>query len=131
MWNDYSRALPHPRAMARKRSTPATQRGHRWFLAEWATEAGLKQADAQRDLGWPKSTASDLWNGKQRYTQDHVDEVTSWLKIEPFELLMHPDEAKALRAFRQAARTIAAEDPRPSRSAKPGGLKTTRATGAN
>lgn len=120
MWNDYGGPLPHPSAMARKRSTPPTLRGHRWYLAEWAADAGKKQADAQRDLGWPKSTASNLWNGKQRYTQDHIDEVSEWLNVEPFELLVPPNEAKAMRAFRQAARAIASEDPRgPKKPAKP------------
>lgn len=107
--NDAAATLPHPQAMARKRSTPPSLQGHRWYLPEWASHFGKIQADAQRDLGWSKATASDLWNGKQRYTQDHIDEVSNWLSIEPFELLMLPREALALKAFREAAQLIASE----------------------
>jgi transcriptional regulator with XRE-family HTH domain len=95
--------------MARKRSTPPHLLGHRWHLAEWARLRGKRQADAQRDLGWSKATASELWNGNQRYTQDLVDQVAGWLKIQPFELLMPPSEAEALRQVREAAYAIAAE----------------------
>lgn len=63
-----------------------------------------------RELGWSRSSASDLWTGKQRYTQDHVDEVARWLGIEPFELLMPPRDARALRGMREMAHAIAAED---------------------
>lgn len=83
---------------------------HRWYLAEWAEYVGKTQADAQRDIGWPKSTASYLFNGRQRYTQNLIDEASRWLGIAPFELLLHPSEAVAIRNIRQSARVIAAEE---------------------
>ncbi len=85
---------------------------HRWYLAEWATYRGKTQADAQREIGWAKSNASDLWNGKQRYNQDLVDQVVHWLNISPAEILMHPTEALALRQLRETAYAIAAESGR-------------------
>lgn len=97
--------------MARKRSVPPQELGHRWFLAEWAELKGMSQAVAQRELGWPKSTTSNLFTGEQRYNQNYVEEAARWLGIEPYELLMPPREAEALRAFRMAARQVAAEDP--------------------
>jgi len=99
--------------MPRIRKIPPPPRTHRWYLAEWATERGKRQADAIRCLGWSRSSASDLWTGKQRYTQDHIDEVAKWLEIEPFELLMPPKEAISLRRLREMAHAIAAEDGTP------------------
>ncbi len=94
-------------------------------------DAGKRQADAQRDLGWSKATASHLWNGKQRYTQDHVDEVAQWLGIEPFELLMEPSLAKAMRAFREAASVIAAANPDNAHTQKPQPSKPRRGVSAS
>jgi len=70
---------------------------------------GRTQADAVRELGWNKSTASHLFNGKQRYTQDFVDEVSTWLNIRPYELLMPPDLAMAIRRMRDTAPRLAAD----------------------
>lgn len=108
-WNDDSEASSQTANMAGKRHTPPRMLGHHWYLAEWSKVRGKRQADAQRELGWPKATTSDLWNGKQRYTQNLVDQAAKWLDIEPFELLMPPSEALALRQMRQAAYLIAAE----------------------
>ena len=93
---------------AKRSATPLSELKHRWYFQEWATLAGKIQADVDRELGWPRAKASALWNGKQRYTQDSVDEVATWLKIEPYELLMHPDDAMQLRQIREAAKFIAA-----------------------
>jgi len=93
--------------MPRRRSTPPRQLSHHWFLPEWAESLGKTQADAIRELGWAKATASDLWNAKQRYTQDLVDEVSGWLAIRPYELLMSPEQAMAIRRLRQEAVRIA------------------------
>lgn len=95
--------------MPRKRSSAPKELSHRWYLAEWATHHGKKQADAQRELGWAKSTASELWNGQQRYTQHLVDEVARWFGIQPYEVLLPPEEAIALRNIRQSAEVIAYE----------------------
>ncbi len=95
--------------MARRKSTPPRQLRHHWYLPEWADVLGKTQADAVRELGWAKATASHLRNAKQRYTQDLVDEVSDWLKIRPYELLMSPDQAMALRRLRDQAVRIAAD----------------------
>ena len=84
-------------------STPPRKLRHRWYLAEWSLILGRTQADAVRELGWNKSTASHLWNGKQRYSQDYVDEIAVWLNIRPYELLMPPDVAMAFRRLQDAA----------------------------
>lgn len=94
--------------MVRKRSTPPKQLSHHWYLREWAELYKFRQADAMRDLGWAKATASALWNGDQRYTQDLIDEVSIRFNIAPHELLMHPADAMALRQVREGAIRVAA-----------------------
>ena len=90
----------------KRASTPIEQLGHRWFFAEHAETQGKTQADVERALGWPRGKVSALWNCKQRYNQEAVDEVAAWLKLEPYELLMSPDEAHAIKQLRSAARAI-------------------------
>ncbi len=96
--------------MPKIKSKPLHLLAHRWYLPEWAAWFGKIQADAQRELGWSKGTASDLWTGKQRYTQQRIDEVAAWFGIKPFELLMPPREAMNLRRFRETAAAIVAEE---------------------
>lgn len=92
--------------MPRSASSPPSELSHRWHLAEWARVKGLSQADAQREIGWAKSSASNLFNNHQRYTQHLVDQAAAWLGIEPYELLMEPEKAMALRRLEESARTI-------------------------
>mgnify|MGYP002862239982 CR=1 FL=1 len=73
------------------------------------THFGRKQADLVKHLGWDKARASFMWNGKQGYRRKDVAEVSEWLGIEPFELLMSPTEAFGLRRLRETALQIAAE----------------------
>jgi transcriptional regulator with XRE-family HTH domain len=89
--------------MARRKSTPPKQLAHQWYLVEWAERLGVRQKDAIDKLGWSKAQASDIFNGKQRYTADLVDEVAQWLHLAPHELLMHPTDAMAMRAVRESA----------------------------
>lgn len=79
-----------------------------WYLQEWLEHFGKRQASLVNELGWDKSRANFVYHGKQPYRRDVVNEVAEWLGIEPFELLMPPEEALAIRSFRAAARTIAA-----------------------
>jgi plasmid maintenance system antidote protein VapI len=92
--------------MAKKKSTPPRQLSHHWYLAEWAERVGVRQVDAIKKLGWSKAQASDLFTGKQRYTQDLIDEVSAWLQLTPYELLMKPEDAYAIRAMRDSAARI-------------------------
>jgi hypothetical protein len=89
--------------MARRKSKPPRLLSHHWYLAEWAERLQVRQKDAIDKLGWSKAQASDLFTGKQRYTQDLVDEVAAWLQLAPYELLMPPADALAIRAMRDSA----------------------------
>jgi plasmid maintenance system antidote protein VapI len=81
--------------------------GHGWFAQQWLKTMRKSQADACRALGWSKATASDLVSGKQRYNQDAVEGLASFLQISPYELLMHPQDAMSLRQLRNSAEQIA------------------------
>lgn len=78
-----------------------------WYLQEWAQHAGKKQADLVNDLGWLKNHAHRIWHGKQPYRRDIVNDVAKWLGIQPYELLMPPEQALQMRQFRDMAIAIA------------------------
>jgi hypothetical protein len=78
-----------------------------WFLREWAAYRGKRQADMARDLNWSKNKANIVWHSQQDYKRGVVNELARWLEIEPFELLLRPDEAMALRQMRESAMQIA------------------------
>lgn len=82
-----------------------------WHLRGWLAHFGKKQAALVNELGWDKAKASFVWNGKQRYNRDIVLEISDWLGIEPYELLMPPAKALALRQLEATARQIAADGP--------------------
>lgn len=81
---------------------------HAWHLEAWLRFARKKQADLVRDLEMNKAKVSLLVNQKQPYDQDDISTISSYLGIEPYELLMHPNEAAALRRLRASAEQIAA-----------------------
>lgn len=80
--------------------------GHDWYLKEWLATLGKKQSDIVKDLDWNKAKISLMVNGKQAYTREEVNELAAYLNISPHELLMHPEDAMALRQLRASARQI-------------------------
>lgn len=81
---------------------------HDWYLKEWLRAVGKSQADMARDLDWNKAKVSLTANGKQAYDREDINEVSAYLNIAPYELLMHPADAMSLRRLRQDAARIAA-----------------------
>lgn len=81
---------------------------HDWYLVAWCDSVGKKQKDLVDDLNWNPSKASLMWKGQQRYHRDDVNDVAAYIGIEPYELLMHPADANAIRRMRTAARQITA-----------------------
>ena len=73
---------------------------HDWYLKEWLRALSRKQSDIVRDLGWNKARVSLMLRGEQPYTRDAVNELSDYLNLRPYELLMHPDDAMALRRLR-------------------------------
>lgn len=82
---------------------------HDWFLKQWLDHLRVKQAALSRLTGWDKRKTSYLVNGKQPFNREDVNQVCRALSIAPFELLMHPEDAFALRRMRDVALRIAAE----------------------
>ncbi|HEV2365185.1 MAG TPA: hypothetical protein VGS12_13420 [Caulobacteraceae bacterium] len=82
-----------------------------WFLQEWLSALGKRQASLTNELGWNKSKANFVFHGRQPYRRELVNEISAWLQIRPYELLMHPDEAMAIRRLREHAARIVADQP--------------------
>lgn len=77
-----------------------------WYLKQWLASKRMSQADLVRETDYPKAKVSDLVTGKQRYNRDILNEVAKALKLEPFELLMHPADANAYKQLRVAAKEM-------------------------
>jgi hypothetical protein len=100
-----------------------------WFIQEWLAHFGKKQAALTNELGWNKSRANFYWHSHQPYRREVVNEVATWLGIKPYELLMPPDEALALRRLRETAELIVSQGGRDDGSAPPSFQGPTRKTG--
>lgn len=83
---------------------------HDWYLKQWLDSLATRQAVVINRTGYPKSKVSKLVNGSQPYDRDTVNDIAAALNIEPFELLLHPDDAMALRRLRASAVQIAADN---------------------
>lgn len=81
-----------------------------WFLTEWMDHLRVNQAYMVNHAGWTKTQASHLYNRQKDYKPDLVKSAAFALKIAPYELLMHPEDAMALRRLRENALTIAADN---------------------
>lgn len=73
---------------------------HDWYLKQWLKTLNRRQADIVRDLGWNKARVSLMLRGEQPYTRDALNELAEYLHLKPYELLMHPEDAMALRRLR-------------------------------
>ena len=80
---------------------------HDWYLKEWLKASGKRQADIVRDLDWNKARVSLMLRGIQPYDREAINELASYLSLRPHELLMHPEDANALRALRKDTIRIA------------------------
>lgn len=90
-----------------KKSRPIIDIG--WFLPEWMDTLRVRQADMVERAGWSKTTASLLYNRQQDYSPRLIDEAAHALNIARYELLLHPEDAFAIRRMRDSAVTIAAD----------------------
>ncbi len=116
--------------MPRKR-TSNTVIGPDWHLVEWMRTLKVSQADIMRETGCGKARMSEIANGKTNYYREIVNDLARVLKVQPYELLMAPEEAMAIRRMRESALQIAADNratftPAPPESAR---LDPSRRTG--
>ena len=104
--NDFPRNPSHNWNMARRGKPDRIN----WYLREWMDmvfpqERG-RQAKMSELTGWPKATTSQLYNNIQDYSPKLVNEAAAALKTEPWELLMPPERAMAIRRIRSTAEEI-------------------------
>lgn len=92
-----------------RKKLASTAIGPDWFLPEWMKTLDVRPVDLVRETGMGKATISDIVNGRTDYYRAIVNEMARVLRVEPFELLMPPEEAFALRRLRATALSIAAE----------------------
>lgn len=112
-----SGSLAHNPNMTKRGQKTQKDFNHTWYAREWLEHYGKIQADLIRDLNWPRAKASDIWNG-QPYRQELVDELAPYLNLKPYEMLLPPEMALAIRSLRVMAGRIASEDA-DSEAAKP------------
>jgi transcriptional regulator with XRE-family HTH domain len=81
-----------------------------WYLSEWMAARGLEGRGAQTKMmaltGWSKATMSQLFNGTQDYSPKVVNEAAAALSVEPWELLMPPERAMAIRKLQSSAERV-------------------------
>ncbi len=104
---DAMSVFSYTRRMAR-RGIP--KGGTNWYLPEWMAVCGLdgrgSQAEMMRRTGWSKATMSQLFNGAQDYSPKVVNEASKALSCEPYEMLMPPEKAMAIRRLLSSAQQI-------------------------
>ena len=66
----------------------------------------MTQAALGKATGWSKATVNDIYHGKTSYYRDILNEAAKALQVEPYELLMPPELANALRQQESASLTI-------------------------
>ena len=97
---------------------------HDWYFNQWMETLRLTQTDVGRLTGYDKAKMSNLTTGRQRYNRDIINDVARALNIEPFELLLNPADAMALRRMRETALSIAAEPRQPYHTPMPDVVRT-------
>jgi hypothetical protein len=71
-----------------------------WYLKEWLASCQKRQSDIVKDLDWNKSKVSLMVRGLQPYTREEINALADYLNIKPHELLMHPEDAHAIRRLK-------------------------------
>lgn len=61
-----------------------------------------------RRTGWSIATMNDIYHGKTSYYREILNVAAQALNVAPFELLLSPDQAHALKRYEAAALTAAA-----------------------
>jgi hypothetical protein len=82
-----------------------------WYLPEWieAQRIEFPHAWLKKETGWSAGKVSNVLTGLKRYDKDIVNIVSRALQIRPYELLMPPPLAYAIRAMREEGPKLAAE----------------------
>ena len=90
-----------------------------WSLKDWLKDAGLTVAAFEAATGWTHRITSELVNNRIRWNSDHLATAARVLELAPHEVLMPPEQAKALRDMFGTATQIAADTRLPFHAAPP------------
>lgn len=74
-----------------------------WYLRDWMRTLSVRQADLIEKTDLNTTAVSLLYNDRQDYTPEIIRDVARALNLAPYELLMHPEDAMALRQLRRNA----------------------------
>ena len=77
-----------------------------WYLQDWMAHFGKKQVDLIKELDYDKALAHYTFHSKRDYKRDRVNQLSAWLGIEPYELLMPPEKALAVRQLYSVAQQM-------------------------
>jgi transcriptional regulator with XRE-family HTH domain len=77
-----------------------------WYLQEWMRSKRVSQAWLAKECDWTPSTMHGIYHGRTSYYRDILNLIASKLNVEPFELLMHPEEANAFKQFQHNAAEV-------------------------
>lgn len=97
--NDQWTAYCYPDGMAEPR--------HDWYLKEWLRTLGRSQQWLADQLDLQKSKISRKATGVTPYERDDINEIAAVLHLEPYELLMHPEDAMEIRQLRKSIQLAA------------------------
>jgi hypothetical protein len=77
-----------------------------WYLQEWFASVGKIQRSMVTELGWLPAKANKVWHGIQEPRASEIHEIAQMLNIAPHELMMHPEDAMAIRRLRSAVEEV-------------------------
>ena len=107
--NEGRGARPYDTNMPRKSSKSAGIRPEQpdWYLPQWMKTLEVSQAVLAKACDWTPSTMHGIYHGRTSYYREIVNLIASKLRIQPYELLMSPEQAMAFRRFRASAQEVA------------------------
>lgn len=82
---------------------------HDWYFKDWLKTLLMSQAKVVEETGWSKGKVSKLVNGVADYDRRSLNGAAKALNLQPYELLMHPQDAMRMRRLRETALIIAAD----------------------
>lgn len=81
-----------------------------WYFKDWLDTLRVRQARVVEMTGWSKGKVSKLVNGGADYDRRSLNGAAQALNLQPYELLMHPEDAMRIRRLRETALSIAADN---------------------
>lgn len=77
-----------------------------WFLREWMKTLQVSQTRLAEMCDWKPSTMHGIYHGRTSYYRDILNLIATKLNVEPYELLMPPEQAMAFRRFQESAAEV-------------------------